>query len=199
MFKLLQPLPRKIMLACSGGVDSMAALDFLRRSHDVSVLHVNHLTSHADSTEAWMRDYCGHAQIDLQVNRIERDKCAHQSWEEFWRTERYAWFTSFDLPVVTAHHLDDAVETYLFNCVHGKLHTMPYAHANVIRPFLTAPKSEFTSWCARKTVPYVTDPSNSDLRYMRNIIRHNIVPEALKVNPGLHTVVRKMVIDSLTR
>ncbi len=78
MFKLLQPLPRNILLACSGGVDSMAVLDFLRRSHAVSVLHVNHHTSHGDRAEAWMRDYCGHAQIDLQVKRIERDKLRRQ-------------------------------------------------------------------------------------------------------------------------
>lgn len=175
----------------------MAVLDFLRRSHAVTVLHVNHHTSHGDRAETWMRDYCGHAQIDLQVKRIERDKPTDQSWEEFWRSERYAWFTSFDLPVVTAHHLDDAVETYLFNCVNGKHHTMPYVHANVIRPFLTTPKSEFESWCARKAVPYVSDPSNTDLRYMRNIIRHEIVPAALKVNPGLRTVVKKMVLSSL--
>lgn len=197
MFKILKPLPRQIAVACSGGSDSMAVLDFLRRSHDVTVLHVNHHTSHADQAEQHVIEYCVAHDLIMWSKRITTPKPAHASWEEFWRTERYAWFTSFDLPVVTAHHLDDCVETYLFNCMHGKHHTIAYAHANVIRPFLTTPKSEFESWCARKAVPYVTDPSNSDLRYMRNIIRHEIVPEALKVNPGLRTVVRKMVIDSL--
>jgi len=199
MFKILKPLPRQIAVACSGGVDSMAILDFLRRAHDVTVLHVNHATVHAEQAQQHVISYCETHALRLCIHKIHHMKPADQSWEEFWRTERYAWFTSFDLPVVTAHHLDDAVETYLFNCVHGKHHTMPYAHANVIRPFLTTRKTEFESWCARKTVPYVTDPSNSDPRYMRNIIRHDIVPEALRVNPGLHTVVKKMVIDSLTR
>ncbi len=197
MFKILKPLPRQIAVACSGGSDSMAILDFLRRSHDVTVLHVNHATHHAAQAEQHVTSYCAAHDLCLYTHLIQNVKPVDQSWEEFWRRERYAWFTSFDLPVITAHHLDDAVETYLFNCMHGKHHTMPYAHANVIRPFLTTAKSEFESWCDRKAVPYVTDPSNSDPRYMRNLIRHEIVPAALRVNPGLHTVVKKMVLSSL--
>jgi tRNA(Ile)-lysidine synthase len=175
----------------------MAVLDFLRRSHDVTVLHVNHHTAHADQAEHHVMQYCAAHDLLMWSKRIMTTKPSDQSWEEFWRMERYTWFKSFTLPVVTAHHLDDCVETYLFNCMHGKHHTIAYAHANVVRPFLTTPKSEFESWCARKSVPHVTDPSNCDLAYMRNKIRHRILPEALKVNPGLHTVVKKMVLDAV--
>jgi tRNA(Ile)-lysidine synthase TilS/MesJ len=81
--------------------------------------------------------------------------------------------------------------------LHGKHHTIPLRHANVVRPFLTTPKREFVSWCERKNVPWCEDSSNQDTRYMRNLIRHRIVPEALIVNPGLHTVVKKMVEDQI--
>lgn len=199
MFKILKPLPRQIAVACSGGSDSMAVLDFLRRSHDVTVLHVNHHTPHADEAEQHVLSYCAAHDLPVWTYPIQNLKPAHESWEEFWRRERYAWFTSFAMPVITAHHLDDCVETYLFNCMHGKHHTIAYAHANVIRPFLTTPKRVFESWCSRKGVSYVSDPSNENLAYMRNQIRHRIVPEALKVNPGLRTVVKKMVLDSLVK
>lgn len=197
MFKLLKPLPRKLAVACSGGVDSMAVLDFLRRAHDVTVLHVNHGTHHAHEAQAHVSAYCAEQNLPLQVHEITATKQPDQSWEEFWRQERYAWFKSMDMTVVTGHHLDDAVETYLFNCMHGKHYTMPYAHANVIRPFLTTRKTEFELWCARKQVPHVQDASNKDLRFMRNLIRHEIVPKACMVNPGLHTVVKKMVENQM--
>ena len=65
---------------------------------------------------------------------------------------------------------------------------------NIIRPFLLNEKSEFVKWCKDKNVPFIDDESNNCTDFNRNRIRHNIVPEALKVNPGLKTVVKKMVL-----
>jgi tRNA(Ile)-lysidine synthase len=63
----------------------------------------------------------------------------------------------------------------------------------VIRPLLLNEKSDFYRWCEDKNVPFIEDESNSCVDYSRNRIRHNIVPEALLVNPGLKTVVKKMI------
>jgi tRNA(Ile)-lysidine synthase len=63
----------------------------------------------------------------------------------------------------------------------------------VIRPFLLNEKSQFYKWCETKRVPFIEDESNNCVDYSRNRIRHNIVPESLLVNPGLKTVVRKMI------
>ena len=193
MFQLLTTLPRELWVACSGGVDSMAVVDFLKRGHRVSVAYFNHGTQHGIESELWIRRYCEQHHLSLLVGKLERDKPAHMSQEEFWRDQRYDLLASIPGTVVTAHHLDDCVETYLFNCLHGKSHTIPMRRGNVVRPFLTTPKSEFVSWCERKAVPWIEDLSNQDLKYMRNQIRHKIVPEALVVNPGLRTVVKKMV------
>jgi len=95
--------------------------------------------------------------------------------------------------IITAHHLDDAVETYLFSSFHGTSKTIPYNRKKVIRPFLLTRKSEFEAWCANKNVPYWSDASNKDLRFARNRIRHAIMPEVLRVNPGIHKVVAKMI------
>jgi tRNA(Ile)-lysidine synthase TilS/MesJ len=51
----------------------------------------------------------------------------------------------------------------------------------------------FEEWCDRKSVHYINDPSNTDLSFMRNYIRHEIVPRALRVNPGLPKVLRKKI------
>lgn len=177
----------------------MAVLDFLRKNHHVHVAYFNHGTTHGTQSEAWIRSYCAQHGLDLHVGHIRSSKPSHMSQEEFWRTTRYAFLTQIPGTVVTAHHLDDCVETYLFNCLHGKHHTIPYCHANVVRPFLTTPKSEFVCWCSRKKVPWCEDESNEDMRYTRNLIRHTIVPQALQVNPGLHKVVRKLVFDSLDK
>jgi tRNA(Ile)-lysidine synthase len=193
MIHMMHKLPKQIAVACSGGSDSMAMLDFLRRCHDVQVVHVNHHTHHAQIAEQCVSEYCARHGLPLQVHGISSIKPKAESWEEFWRNQRYQVFHKLHMCVVSAHHLDDAVETYLFNCMHGKSHTIAYKNQNVVRPFLITPKQEFTSWCMRKHVPHVEDPSNQDVRFMRNLIRHQIMPLALKVNPGLRTVVRKII------
>lgn len=197
MIHMCMKLPRHIWVACSGGVDSMAVLDFLRRGHEVHVAYFNHGTPHGAESELWIRKYCAQQGLELLVGHIEQHKLHDQSWEEFWRNQRYEFLTAIPGTVVMAHHLDDCVETYLFNCMHGKHHTIALRHANVVRPFLMTPKKEFMSWCIRKQVPWIEDSSNQDLGHMRNLIRHRIVPEALKVNPGLHTVVKKLIQHSV--
>jgi tRNA(Ile)-lysidine synthase len=118
-----------------------------------------------------------------------------QSPEEFWRINRYEFFDSIDVtlgPIVTAHHLDDSVETYLFSSLHGTPKVIPTHRNRVIRPFLTTPKMEFVEWCVRHTVAWADDTSNTDPKYMRNYIRHQLMPHALKVNPGLPKLVSKI-------
>ena len=63
MIKVQSKLPKKLYLACSGGVDSMAALDFLRRKHDIKVLHFNHGTAHGDLAERFVKELKGIAKI----------------------------------------------------------------------------------------------------------------------------------------
>ena len=197
--EILGEIPRSIWVACSGGSDSMAILDFVRRSHHVQVAFFHHGTPTSEAALPIIQAYCASRGLPLTVDHIKGDKPKDQSAEEWWRNCRLEFLHALPGEVITAHHLDDCVETYLFNCMHGKSHTIPYRNQNILRPFLTTAKQVFTSWCSRKQVPWHEDVSNQDPRYMRNLIRHHIVPEALKVNPGLRTVVKKLVIDSLVK
>ena len=199
MIRMSMKLPDKIAIAVSGGPDSMAALDFLSRSNkEILVLHFNHGTVHAKDAEIMVSDYCSLRNIPYMVGDLAEDIPAGVSKEDFWRQARYKFFDreAGDWAVVTCHHLDDLVETWLFTAFHGEARLIPSKRGRYLRPFLITRKALLEEWCDRKEVPYVIDPSNADISYMRNYIRHEVVPRALRVNPGLPKVLRKRVLNN---
>jgi tRNA(Ile)-lysidine synthase len=195
MIKLLNNIPKgEFGIAASGGIDSMAALDFLiRGKHNPNVIHFNHNTEHGDKAEEFIVDYCNKNNLRLHIGRTNLKPISNK--EKIWSDLRYEFFSTFDFPIITCHHLDDCVETYIFSMLRGFQSVIPYSRANVIRPFLLNEKSSFVKWCYNKDVPFIEDESNYSLDHMRNRIRHNIVPEAIKVNPGLKKVVKKIIMD----
>ena len=203
MIKLQGKLPRDIVLACSGGVDSMAALDFLRRNHRVTVAHFNHLTVHGIETARWLREEMRTKYRDVKyregcIENVEVPKGISQ--EEHWRNERYKWFHGpmwKGCTVVTCHHLDDCVETWVWSSMHGTGKIIPYRNKNVIRPFRLTRKRDFQLWADLKAVPHIEDDSNTDTCYTRNYIRHEMMPHVLQVNPGIHKTVAKKVMEDV--
>lgn len=197
MIKLLTPLPKKLYVACSGGVDSMAALDFLRRKHDVTAAYFDHYTEHGILAKHWLWHYCQSNSIPFVASELKKQKDPDLSWEEYWRNERYAWFESLNTTVVTAHHLDDAVETWVWSSMHGNP-TLPHIErGNVLRPFLSTTKQELMDWCIKKNVPWYDDMSNTDTKYMRNYIRHEVMPVVQKINPGIQKTIKKKLLSKL--
>ena len=193
MIKVLGKIPKgEFGLACSGGVDSMAIANFLLNGgYNPHILYFNHNTEHGDLAEKFVTEYCQRHNLKLTIGRTDLKPQSNK--EKVWSDLRYDFFSKFDFPVITCHHLDDCVETYIFSCLRGFQSVIPYSKGNVIRPFLLNEKSQFYKWCKDKNVPFIEDESNKCVDYSRNRIRHNIVPEAILVNPGLKTVVRKMI------
>lgn len=199
MIQIQGKLEREVYVACSGGVDSMAVVDFLMKNHKVNLMFFDHGDDASKDAREFLTDKY-HPSIELagmnlNIGTITESKNKSESWEEYWRNQRYAWFHSYKHPIITCHHLDDCVETWIFNSLNGEGRIIPYSNRNVIRPFRLNRKSEFTNWCRNKNVSWVEDTSNEDTKYMRNFIRHEIVPKALVVNPGLYKVIRKKVRD----
>jgi tRNA(Ile)-lysidine synthase len=192
MIKLLVSLPKKVTVACSGGVDSMAIVDFLKRKHDVTIAYFNHGTPHGQDALAFVTQYCSDNNLHMISGTCGSEKSKEESQEEYWRRERYNFLSELG-PVITCHHLDDCVETYIWSSLHGTPKVIPLTRGNVRRPFLTTRKQEFISWCERHDVSWIEDNSNKDTKYMRNYIRNVLMPQALHVNPGLHTLVKKIV------
>ena len=192
-------LQKDIVVAVSGGVDSMAVLDFLKHNHNVTVAYFDHKTPHDPIGYEFVKTYCNDNSFSFISSTVQNEKSQKQSYEEYWRNERYAWFHSMDKPVVICHHLDDVVETWIWSSLHGKPRIIPYNNKNCIRPFMLNKKSEFTSWCVRKNIPWSEDQSNLDIGFMRNYIRHELMQNALTVNPGIHKTIRKKVMDQWTK
>ena len=194
MIKIQGKISKSINLAYSGGVDSVAVNNFLSRKHDVRLLHVNHGTEQANEFEEFTRH---EADLNCQtfvIHTIKNRKPAGESWEEFWRNERYKFFHSFRSEVITCHHLDDCVETWVWSAMHGDPKVIPYRNRNVIRPFRMTRKDKLISWAKRYQLKWVEDSSNNDTKYTRNHIRNKMMPDILKINPGIHKVVHKKIM-----
>ena len=196
MIRILGKIPRDVTIACSGGIDSMAVLDFLRNGKkNVQVAHFNHGTVHAREAEEVVLSYCRRYNVPITIGRLSKERPPRVSTEEFWRNERYDFFQSLRGPIITAHHLNDVIEWWIFTSLHGESKIIPYERrdCNVIRPFLMTNKSTFYRWANKNEVPYVDDPSNEDDSFMRNHIRNNMIEMSLKVNPGLEkTMIKKI-------
>ena len=201
MIRMLNPLPRSLYVACSGGVDSMAAVDFLRRRHQVQVAFFHHGTVTSDQGWQVVRAYCAQHGLELKIGHITQARPVDTSPEEHWRNQRYDFLDSLPGrdPVVIAHHLDDAVETWIWGSCHGQPRVMDYQRGRCVRPFLPTPKSELEAWAQRHGVIWSEDTTNLDRRYSRNQIRHGVMPEILRVNPGIAAMIRRKVIDKNAR
>ena len=194
MIKLQGKLPRRVHLACSGGVDSMAALDFLKRNHEVKVLHFNHGTAHGERAEEFVLRYCREHSIEFIADRVRQTIPPGPSKEQWWREQRYNFLHKYEVePVITCHHLDDCVETWVWSCMHGTGKWIPYRNRNVVRPFRLTRKRDFELWCNLHNVPWIEDDSNENIHYTRNYIRHEMMPSVLQVNPGIHKTIAKKV------
>jgi tRNA(Ile)-lysidine synthase len=193
MIKVLGEIPKgKFGIAVSGGIDSMVCLDFLLKGkYNPEVIYFNHNTEHGSKVEIFVKDFCNKNNLTLNIDRT--DITPKSNKEKIWSNLRYEYFSKFDFPIITCHHLDDCVETYIFSMLRGFQSVIPYSRGNVIRPFLLNEKSVLESWGKRKEISFIQDESNFSTDYSRNKIRHNIVPEALIINPGLKTVIRKMI------
>jgi tRNA(Ile)-lysidine synthetase-like protein len=196
-------IPKAIYVAVSGGPDSMAALDFLSKNHDVTVIHFNHGTEHGKIAAEFVANYVCKNGLKAHFGHIDSYgpiDFANKSKEAVWRDCRYRFFKEVTggEGLVLAHNLDDAVETWLFSTIHGNPRLIPSTRDNILRPFLLVKKAELRDWCVRKNVPFVDDPANEDVSYPRVRLRKEIIPNIMKINPGIYKVIAKKYIAGAT-
>ena len=185
----------------------MAVVDFLLNGkHNVTLAHFDHGTEYGKNARRVVEEFSEERKLTMFTQTIKSDvNFKGKSKEEVWRNQRYNFFDEllefYDhrIPLITCHHLDDQIETWIFYCLRGNPKLIPYRRGNIIRPFLVTKKEAFIDWCDRRKVQYLSDPSNLDSKYMRNHIRNNIIPLAMVVNPGLDKVVRRKVLDEFEK
>jgi tRNA(Ile)-lysidine synthase len=198
MIRIIGKIPRNVTIACSGGVDSMVFTHFLQAGkRNITLAYFNHDTHFSHKAQEFVENYANQNNLNLFIGRVQGRK-NKRSLEEFWRDERYAFLQRISSDyTITCHHLDDCVETWLMGAFHGQCKLIPFQrNENIYRPFLMTPKKEILKYAKRKEIEWIEDPSNQHTNFMRNRVRHNIMPQVLTVNPGIRTTIRKKLIET---
>lgn len=191
---------QKLLVAVSGGVDSMVLLHILSSiSKNVSVAHCNFNLRADDSMgdQLLVENFCKKNTIPCfvkQFNVGDYKKKNKVSTQVAARDLRYQWFNQlretegFDL-IAVAHNANDQVETFLLNSCRGTgitgLGAMLPKNEFLIRPLLKVNKADIYRYASENSIPFREDSSNASNVYARNRIRNNVIPSLCKINPAV--------------
>lgn len=197
---------KKFYIAVSGGIDSMVLLHLFQHfPFSFGVLHCN-FKLRGDESDADMRfihDYCEANTIQLRIGFFETQQIAKElkmSIQETARNLRYNWFyeqmeeNKVDF-VATAHHLDDNVETFLINFTRGTglegFTGIPLINDKIFRPLLPFSREEIENYAKSNNIQWREDSSNASNKYLRNKLRHDVIPILKEINPNFLTSFQK--------
>ena len=211
----LFPENSRILVACSGGPDSMALLYLLQdiathrhTTYKIGVAIVDHCIRPESKDEVlWLQHQVEELGLPFysatfDVPRLSKEY--KKSEETIGRQVRYQWLNEiaqsegYDY-ISVAHHKDDQAESILAHIIRGSglngLTGMSVVQSEyaipVVRPLLDVTKENLLAYIGTKHISYCVDPTNEDVRYQRNRIRHCIMPELEAVNPA--------VVDAIVR
>ena len=192
----------RYLLAISGGVDSMVLLELFRQtSANFQVAHCNFQLRGNDALgdEHFVQDYCGKYNIPFYSIRFDVEayqKTGNYSVEMACRNLRYNWFEEIQQlnqldSLVTAHHLDDNIETFLINLARGTglkgLIGMQVDNGKIFRPLLNFTKNDLLKFAQKNELQWREDYTNATDDYLRNKIRHHISPVLKTLHPQFDT------------
>ena len=203
----LFPINARIIVALSGGADSVALLRILHTlGYDCEAAHCNfHLRgTESDRDEMFVRKLCKTMKTPLHTIDFATEQYAIEkkiSIEMAARELRYQWFaeikekTKADV-IAVAHHQDDSVETVLLNLIRGTgingLLGIRPKNGDIVRPLLCISRKEITDYLQNAGQEYMTDSTNLQDEYTRNKIRLNLLPLMQEINP----LVKEHIIDT---
>ena len=194
-----------VICAVSGGADSVALLFgmyLLREKLGIrlSAAHFNHHLrgEESDRDEAFVRELCHRFDIPLTVGEAQV-KTGKKGLEAAAREARYAFFATLSGKIATAHTADDNAETVLMHLVRGTglrgLGGISPVNGNVIRPLLTATRKEILSFLQEYHLSHVEDSSNNTDDFLRNRLRHRVMPLLKEENPKLAENLSQMAME----
>lgn len=190
---------KKLLIAVSGGMDSMVLVHLMKQmGYDLSIAHCNFnlRAGESDGDEKFVIDYAAKSDIEIFVTHFNTELFAAEnklSVQVAARQLRYLWFhellekNNLDY-VLTAHHLDDSLETFLINFTRGTglegLTGIPAQNDRVIRPLLPFTRDEIEAYAKENGIQWREDSSNASDKYLRNKLRHDVVPLLKSLNPA---------------
>ncbi len=190
---------QKLLLAISGGVDSMVLLDFMQKSTlNIAVAHCNFNLrgAESDADATFVKETTESYGIEFFLKSFQTTTYATENGlntQLAARELRYAWFEKlaeqhqFD-HIVVAHHANDKLETFLINLSRGTgiegLSGIPEVNGKIIRPLLPFSREEILEYAKINNIAWREDSSNASDKYIRNKIRHHITPLLAELHPN---------------
>ena len=193
-------LNNKFIVAVSGGVDSIVLLHLCRN------LKLNFVVAHcnfklrgkeSDDDELFVKNLAAKYKISFYSNSFntkELSNSSNKSVQMIARDLRYSWFNKLSEElgidyIITAHHIDDSIETFLINLSRGAgingFLGIPQVNNKINRPLLAFTKDQLKSYALENKILFREDSSNKKKDYIRNQIRLEVIPKLKKINPYL--------------
>jgi len=190
---------KKLLLAISGGIDSVVLTYLLKQlNYDISLAHCNFKLrdNESDEDEKFIKNFASEKNLKLYVTSFDTESFAKDnklSIQVAARQLRYIWFhqllqeNNLDY-ILTAHHLDDNLETFLINFTRGTglegLTGIPVQNDKIVRPLLIFSREEIVEFASDNKIEWREDSSNALDKYLRNKLRHDVVPILKSLNPS---------------
>lgn len=201
----------KVLVGVSGGADSIALLHVLHwfsriQDYSLIVAHINHMARGKDSdADADFVESIAKKlelpfylkKIDVGIERLQ----LKTSFQDAARIIRYQFFEETlqevgGCKIALGHSADDQVETILMNIVRGTglkgLTGIPQVRGCIIRPFWGIHRKDLEIYLKENDISFRDDSSNSDKKYLRNRIRHELIPKLETFNPGIKKCLQQM-------
>ncbi|MGL5043147.1 MAG: tRNA lysidine(34) synthetase TilS [Culicoidibacterales bacterium] len=193
------PVGHVILVAVSGGPDSMALLSMLNAKNvELHAVYINHKQRPGESIieQEGIRIFCQERGITFHLEYISHKADHWSNKQAFFRNERYRILKNIARQekityIATGHHFDDQVETIFMRMIKGKSpltflgirQCRMEEEVKIIRPLLKLRKTDLLAYCGANKVPYWLDSSNKSGEYLRNNIRNEIIPKISLENP----------------
>lgn len=206
----------KLLLAISGGADSVCLFYILKKlNYHIELAHCNFQLRGRESIEdeEFINSLAEKHNVNLHRKRFNTNEYAQKnqvSIQVAARNLRYNWFEKllkkYNLnKIVVAHNKDDKIETFFINLLRGTglkgLTSMKVKTGNIVRPLLILSRKNIESYLVEIDADYRTDSSNRDIKYLRNKIRHNLIPVLKEISPEFNKIMIKNIsnLDSIDK
>ena len=191
---------KNLLIAISGGIDSVVLTHLLHKlNFKISLAHCNFSLRGKESNEdeTFVRELGEKLKVQTHTIKFETEAYAEEkgiSTQMAARDLRYGWFQKIAKEnnidyIITGHQKDDVLETFFINLTRGTgldgLTGIPEIQGNIVRPFMIFSRNDILVYAAKKKILWREDRTNSSIRYVRNKIRHKIIPVLKELNPNL--------------
>lgn len=196
----------KLLLAFSGGIDSVVLTHLLIHSgFNIELAHFNFQLRGEESNgdEDFVTYYAEQNHIPIHIKRFDTKKFANKNnltIQEAARNLRYDFFYEMVAKknfthILTAHHLDDSIETFFINLLRGTgikgLCGIPLKNEKITRPLLFATRQDIYDYAIAHSLSWREDSSNQSDKYMRNQIRHHLIPLLISLQPNFYEIFKE--------